>query len=217
MPAGKGGNLALVVFDMEGTLTSDPTVWEIMHLKLGTWESHGLRYWEEFKAGRLHYDEFARLDVATWKGAPVALLEEAVAEVPLMPGCRDLLEFLDRRGVRTAIVSNGLERLGSRLAREVGVERVAANREVVHDGVLTGDLELRVSYGAKGSLLAELAGQMDVPLERVAAVGDGPADVAMFERAGCGIAFCPTDPVVADAASHVVREPDLRCLIPLLA
>ncbi len=43
--------LRLVAFDMEGTLTCDPTVWELMHRRLGTWESHGLPYWERDAAG----------------------------------------------------------------------------------------------------------------------------------------------------------------------
>jgi len=211
-----GNHIGLVVFDMEGTLTADPTVWEIMHLKMGTWESHGRRYWEEFKAGRLHYDDFARLDVATWKGAPASLLDEAVAEVPLVTGCCELIALLRSRGVETAIVSNGLERLGQRLAREVGLGRVAANREVVRDGRLTGELEILVPYEAKGRILERFAAEMGLPLDRVAAVGDGPADVAMLRRAGLGIAFCPSDPGVAEAAHYVVRETDLRRLIPLL-
>ena len=92
----RANGIELVVFDMEGTLTASPTVWELMHLKVGTWESHGLPYWERYKAGALGYDEFARLDTATWKGAPVDLLDRAVEEVPLMDGCGELLGFPGR-------------------------------------------------------------------------------------------------------------------------
>ena len=130
-------DIRLVVFDLEGTLTSAPTVWELMHRKIGTWESHGMPYWEQFRAGRIGYDAFARKDAATWEGMPVSLLDEAVNEVPLMTGCAELLRLLSERGVPAAIVSNGLERLGLRLAREFTVARVAANRAVVADGRLT--------------------------------------------------------------------------------
>jgi phosphoserine phosphatase len=206
----------LVVFDMEGTLTASPTVWELMHRKVGTWESLGRRYWEQYKSGALGYDEFARLDTATWKGAPVEWLDGAVEEVPLMEGCGDLLRHLAALGIRTAIVSNGLERLGLRLAREFGIARVLANRERLNDGRLTGELELAVPFAGKGEMLSRVAGEMGVPMRRVAAVGDGPADIGMFERAGSSIAFLPSSREVAARAKHVVERPDLRLLIPLL-
>ena len=49
--------IKLVAFDMEGCLTDDPTVWEIMHRKLNTWESHGDPYWRRYRAGEFGYDE----------------------------------------------------------------------------------------------------------------------------------------------------------------
>jgi len=205
----------LVVFDMEGTLTTDPTVWELMHLKVGTWESHGRPYWERYKAGEIHYDEFARMDVATWKGAAEELLEAAVREVPLMPGCADLMRFLDARGVRTAIVSNGLERLGLRLAREFGVGSIVANREVVRNGRLTGELELLAPFGAKGDALRRIAAEMGIRKPQVMAVGDGPADVEMFREAGVSVAFAPQHDDVAVEADHHLTKPDLRLLMPL--
>jgi phosphoserine phosphatase len=205
----------LVVFDMEGTLTADPTVWELMHLKVGTWESHGVPYWEQFKAGEIDYDEFARLDVGCWKGAPLEWLDAAVGGVPLMPGCEELLAFLVARGIHVAIISNGLERLGMRLGAQFGFANVVANREVVRDGRLTGELEIVVPFDGKGAALERIAERLGISLKAVMAVGDGPADVEMFRRAGAGVAFASTHAEVAEAAGHVVTERDLRALLPL--
>lgn len=208
--------IQLVVFDMEGTLTTDPTVWEIMHLKNGTWKSHGLPYWESFRAGGLHYDKFARKDVAAWKGAPVSMLEDAVTEVPLTAGCEALLAGLRDRGIRSAIVSNGLERLGLRLAKELGIHRVAANREVVADDVLTGELEIGVPFDEKGKALLDLLGEMAVHPAEVMVVGDGIADVQMFQHAGRSVAFMAESAEVAAAADYIISEPDLRRVLEVL-
>ena len=197
---------------MEGTLTVEPTLWEIMHLKNGTWESHGLPYWERFKSGALDYDAFARMDVAAWKGAPSAMLDDAVAEVALMPGCLELAAFLGERGIRTAIITNGLECLARRLARELGIDRIEANREIIADGALTGGMELRVPFDKKGEALRRVAAEMGIPLENIMAVGDGVADVQMFRLAGRSVAFRPTSDRIAEAADHVVEEADLRRL-----
>jgi phosphoserine phosphatase len=206
----------LIVFDMEGTLTTDPTVWEIMHQKNGTWESHGAPYWEQFKAGAFPYDEFARLDVAAWAGAPLAMLEEAVGEVPLMPGCAELFDVIKAHGIRTAIVSNGLERLALRLAKKFSIDRVEANREVIADGLLTGGVDIRVPYEEKGEALTRIANDLNIPLSRVMAVGDGVADAAMFKLTAIGVAVGPENDHVAGAADHVIHEPDLLHIIPLL-
>jgi len=201
--------IRLVALDMEGTLTADPTVWEVMHRKLGTWESHGLVYWERYRAGEIPYDDFARMDVRVWRDAPVALLEEAAAEVPLMPGCVGVLRALHERGVMTAIISNGLLRMAERLVRECGVGRALANRAGSKDGALTGELDVRVPYEAKGEALLQLMDEVGAAPDQTAAVGDSRSDAAMFRVAGLGIAFRPSDVHVTADAHHVVEANDL--------
>ena len=208
--------IKLAVFDMEGTLTANPTVWEIMHLKVGTWESHGRPYWELFKAGKVDYDRFACMDVACWKGAGVHVFDQAVSEVPLMSGCRELLGHLGERGIRIAIISNGLERLGLRLAREFSIWRVMANREVISEDRLSGELDLRVPFDHKASVMMRLAEESGIGPENIMAVGDGVADIGMFRQAGVSVAFVPENEKVAAEADHVIRKQDLRHIMPLL-
>jgi len=204
--------LQLVAFDMEGCLTDEPTVWEIMHRKLGTWESHGLPYWNRYRAGELGYDEFARMDVAAWTGAPAALLDEAACEVPLMPGCAELLGALRQAGVRVAVITNGLDCVAGRFRQLFGAEYLCANGISARDGRLTGEIEIRVSYAGKGRMLAGLMRALSLRRSQVAAVGDSPSDIEMFRAAAIGVAFRPTDPSVAQAATHVVKEKNLRLL-----
>lgn len=207
--------IQLVAFDMEGCLTADPTVWELMHRKLGTWESHGQPYWDRYRAGGLDYDTFARMDVAVWAGAPVGLLAEASREVAWMPGCTDLLTALRRAGTQLAILSNGLHCVADRFG-ELGVEHILANRVVARDGRLTGELEIRLPYEGKGEALRALARKLGVSCESTAAVGDSASDVAMFREAYTRIAFRAEDPQVAEAATHVVRGDDLAPLGAIL-
>ncbi len=209
-----GSAIQLVVFDMEGCLTTTPTVWEIMHRRLDTWHSHGLPYWEHFLAGGVHYDEFARRDVAVWRGAPEALLHGAAREVPLMRGCVGALIQLRRAGVRLALVSNGLMCVAERFRTEFGFSPVHANRALSRNGVLTGELDLSVPYEHKGLVLGRIAGELGLTPDQIASVGDGRADVAMFERSGLSVAVCPSDPSVAAAATHVITGHNL---LPLAA
>jgi phosphoserine phosphatase len=204
-----GGLISLVAFDMEGCLTCEPTVWEIMHRRLGTWQSHGLPYWQNYLAGGVHYDEFARMDVAVWRGAPEALLHEAAREVQLMRGCVGAIGQLRRAGVRLALISNGLTCVAERFRREFGFAHVHANRALSRGGVLTGELDIAVAHEHKGLVLARLAEELGLSREQIASVGDSRADVAMFERSAVSIAVRPADPAVAAAATHVIAEHNL--------
>jgi phosphoserine phosphatase len=209
-------SIQLVAFDMEGCLTADPTVWEIMHRKLGTWESHGLPYWQRYRAGELEYDQFACMDVAAWRGAPAPLLEQAAREVPLMQGCAELLRALHVEGVRVAIITNGLACVARRFQEAFGVSHLHANEVRVEGGRLTGEVEIRVPYSGKGELLRALAETLGLRRDQIAALGDSDSDIAMFQQARIGIAFCPSMPSVAAAATHLVPHPDLRSVLDIL-
>jgi len=208
--------LRLVAFDMEGCLTTDPTVWEIMHRKLGTWETHGLPYWNRYRAGEFGYDDFARMDAAVWRGAPAGLLEEAAREVPFMRGCGEVLTGLRSAGVRVAVLTNGLACVANRFKQAFGLQHIYANHVLAEGGRLTGEIEIRVPYHGKGEILLALADRLGLTGDEVAAVGDSASDIAMFQAARIGIALNPSEPAVAAAATHVVSANDLRALLPIL-
>jgi len=208
--------IELVAFDMEGVLTRDPTVWEIMHRRLGVWEPQARSYWERYQAGEFPYDEFARMDTALWRGAPAGLLEQAARQVRWMDGCGEVLGALRRAGVRVVVISNGLLCVAERLAQEFDVGPVHANRALARGGALTGEIDILVPYDSKGALLRRVAAELGVPRERTAAVGDSASDIAMFREAALSIAFRPFHQSVADSAHHCVAGGDLRPVLSLL-
>ncbi len=196
-------------------MTSEPTVWEIMHRKLGTWESQGLVYWNSYLRGEVEYDDFARLDVRTWAGTSVSELEEAARQVPTMPGVEELLPALVGAGLSVALISNGLLELAEHIAGQYGVQHVFANRALHRDGKLTGELDILVPYESKGAVLTRLMSRLGLSPENVAAVGDARADLAMFQEAGLSIAFRPVDSEVA-GKTHAVFTENLGELLAVL-
>ncbi|MDP6107048.1 MAG: HAD-IB family phosphatase [Candidatus Brocadiia bacterium] len=210
------GKIKLVAFDMEGVLSADPTVWEIMHGKLGTWDSHGRPYWERYQAGEFGYDRFARMDVAVWRGADVGLLREAAREVRWTDGCAEVLGALAEAGVAAAVISSGLLCVASRLEDEFGIEPIFANRAMAEGERLTGEVDMLVPYEAKGGILRSLAARGGIERAQIAAVGDSHSDVAMFREAAVSVAFRPTHASVASAATYCIDGEDLRPLLAFL-
>jgi len=211
--------LKLVAFDMDGTLVDVPSSWRVIHDYFGDHNDDGLRL---FLANKIDDHEFIRMDIRVWwKHAPnlsVNDLERILANVPLMPGARELVEGLHARGARTAIVSGGLDVLARRIAGELGIEVALANGvRVDSEGLLTGEGIVRVPIHGKERVLAALQEQLHVKPEETASVGNSEIDVGLFRRSRMGVAFLPEDDAVRKAASAVVSDRNLVRVLDALS
>jgi HAD superfamily PSPase-like hydrolase len=210
--------LRFVAFDMDGTLVDVASSWHAVHEHFGDHNTEGLRL---FESNQIDDREFIRSDVRVWwRHAPdltIEDLEAILGRVPLMPGAKALLDGLHARGVRTAIVSGGIDLLAHRIGRELGIDLVLANGfRVTADGRLTGEGIIRVPIHDKESVLAGLQDQLGFAPGETASVGNSAIDVGLFKRSRVGVAFLPEDDEVRRAATHVVTEHDLARVLPLL-
>jgi len=204
---------------MDGTLVDVASSWAAVHDHFGEHNHEGLR---RFLANEIDDEEFIRSDLVIWRRHAPRLsvfdLERILAEVPLMPGAKTLIDGLRARGVRTAIVSGGIDLLARRVARELGIDLALANGfRVTSDGVLTGEGIVRVPIHGKEQVLAHLQDQLGIPPEATASVGNSEIDVGLFRRSRVGVAFLPEDDEVRRGASAVVAERDLARVLDVLA
>ncbi len=210
--------LRFVAFDMDGTLVDVASSWAAVHAHFGEQNADGLR---RFLANEIDDEEFIRTDVAIWRrhrpDLDLGELERILDGVPLMPGAGELFRGLRSRGVRTAIVSGGIDLLARRLARELGIDVALANGlRVTSAGRLTGEGIVRVPIHGKEQVLAALQRQLGLLPEETASVGNSEIDVGLFRRSRLGIAFAPEDEVVRRAADRVVVERDLTVVLQAL-
>jgi len=201
------------VFDADGTLTQHSSIWWRLHEVFGT-TREGKLYYDRFFAGEITYDEWADLDAALWKGRPLSIVEQVVRETELVPGAKETVSELHNAGIRTAILSGGLDILANDISRRLGIDYVLTNRLIHRDGVLTGEVESLVGWGDKHRAVRTIAKHFGVSLRDTAFVGDGRNDVSAMAVVGLAIAFMPETEEVARAADVVVRENDLRAILP---
>ena len=203
---------------MDGTLVDVPSSWAMVHAHFGAENAEGLR---RFMAYEIDDLEFVRTDVRIWwqhrPNLTIGEVEAILASAPLMPGARTLIDGLRHRGVRTAIISGGIDVLAHRVARELGIDRVLANGFRLHaDGRLTGEGIVRVPIHRKEDVLADLQAELGIDPSETASVGNSEIDVGMFRRSRVGVAFLPEDEKVRDGATDVVTERDLERVLDVL-
>ncbi|MFC5367920.1 phosphoserine phosphatase SerB [Salinirubrum litoreum] len=187
--------MRLIAFDFDGTLSDSE-----MTVLLGEQEGVAARMadiTERAMNDEISYAESLRERASLLEGLSEEKAEEAYGQVRLRPGAADVLRRLNEAGHHTAILTGGFERGVERaLAHEdVSVDTIVANRLPVEGGRLTGEVEGPLIEGTKDHALEGLAEELDVPMSRTVAVGDGANDLPMLEVAGLSVGFLPKDAV----------------------
>ena len=203
------------MFDMDGVLVDIVSSWVYVHRHFGVDNEQSL---ESYLKGEIDDREFIRRDVALWMEKDPMLTIERVGRIlssaPLMRGAEETMAALRNRGIRTAIVSAGIDLLAQRVAVELRMDMFYANGFVADcAGKLTGEGVLNVRLDQKGEKVEELAELFGLVEDDIMSVGNSRYDVPMFEASGMGLAFCPEDSVTRESADQVVDDKDLAMIL----
>jgi phosphoserine phosphatase len=210
--------IELVVFDMDGVITDTISSWKFIHDYFG---SSNERSVDDYLKGKINDMEFIKRDVSLWKenGLPVTKqkLVEILSEVPLMRGAEKCMSYLKKKGVKTGIISAGLDILADDVALKLGIDHIFANGiKTDEEGRLTGEGIIGVRLMYKDESVKKLSEQAGVPFQRIAAVGNSCFDIPMLNKCGLGIAFNPEDDCVREAADIVIEGKDLSKILSVI-
>lgn len=172
---------------------------------------------ERAMQGELDFEAALLARVALLAGLPAPVLEDCYAErVRLNPGAATLVRTMAVLGAETALVSGGFSFFSERVAAAAGFARQQANRLVIRDGHLTGDVERPIlGRSAKREALLAIAGGLGITPAEVVAIGDGANDLDMVREAGLGVAY-RAKAALAEAASARLDHSDLTAVLALL-
>ena len=207
----------LVIFDLDGTLTKERSIWEYIHKQLGKWDGFAEEYQKKFLAGKISYGRFCELDAEVWKGMKVKEVLEIVRRVPFHPGVDELIDHLKHKGLKLAVVSSGLSLLSNWVHQKYGFDYSVSNDLLCEDGILTGQVKIQVYYDKKAAWVKKILKQFRVKPEEMIAVGDSRGDMDMFQMAGLSIAFNSSCKDLDQMASICVQSGNLLDIIPKLA
>ncbi len=207
-------NRRLFAFDMDSTLIEGEVIDELA--KLAGVADEVVKVTESAMRGEIEFQESFRRRVALLRGLKEIRVRELLDTIPLVEGAEQLIGTLKMLGYKTAILSGGFNFFAQHLQRRLGIDYVFANDLDIVDGVVSGEVRTPIVDGArKAELLRQIAGQENISLDQVVAVGDGANDLPMLGIAGMGIAF-RAKPLVRQTASHAVSFLGLDSLLYLI-
>ncbi len=195
--------LYLVAFDMDGTLLPINSSWEFVHKLLGT-EEIASRYRRMYENGEIDYRKWAELDVSSWKGRDFSLVLKKVENLRPMEDAEEALKRLKEEGFIVGLISSGLDVIAERLCSLLKMDFCRSAKLRVVGGRVLGILK-ELDPSKKSEELMYVARRFEVPLNRVAFVGDGESDLSVFRmKIGKKIAFRPRSEIIMSLADHVV-------------
>ncbi|HEM3182623.1 TPA: phosphoserine phosphatase SerB [Streptococcus suis] len=204
----------LLVMDVDSTLILEEGI-DLLGEEAGLGEQVAA-ITERAMRGELDFEEALRERVALLKGLPVSVFDRIIKKIHFTLGAAELVSELKMRGYKVAVVSGGFHETVDRLAAQLELDYVRANRLEVVDGVLTGQvLGEIVTKDTKKACLEEWATENGLSLSQTIAMGDGANDLPMIQRAGIGVAFC-AKPIVQEQAPYQINEKNLYKLIEIL-
>ncbi len=206
----------LVIFDLDGTLTQERSIWEYIHKQLGKWFGFAEEYQKKFLAGEISYDRFCELDAEVWKGMKVEALSKIIQEVPFHSGVDELIGHLKNKGLKLAMVSSGLSLLSRWVHQRFGFDYSVSNDLLLEKGILTGKVRIQVYFDKKAVWAKRILRQFEVNPEEMIAVGDSRGDLDLFRMAGWSVAFNSSCKDLDNIASICVQSGNLADIIPQL-
>lgn len=203
----------LVAFDLEGTLIDGE-----MFPELGKWFGNAIllnRITSQAMNGELVYEEALLRRLKIIQGLSIEKVRRVCLQLPLFKGAKETVKTLNELHCIPAIITGGFEIHANRVAGQLGIEYVYANKFIVKHGRVVSLRRPIVTPRFKANQLLKLARDLGIKRDNCVAVGDGANDIPMMERAGISIAFNAKE-CVREIADVVIKGDDLREILPYI-
>lgn len=201
----------LIVFDVDSTLIDIEVIDELA--KSAGVSEKVKEITQRAMDGEIDFTQALRARAMLLKGLKVEVLETIATNLEITPNAEELISTLKMLGFKTALVSGGFKYFVNRIKEKLGIDYAYANKLVIEDGELTGEVEEPIiDSKRKGELIRELAEKENLLVEEIVAVGDGANDRFMLQSSGLGIALNPKD-ILKKVADGVLTKENLTGLL----
>lgn len=208
--------LKLAFINVIGALNPQYDPYDYLHRCLEVMDE-SLMYAEMFQRQPDDFERWHHTEARLWAGQSVKRAREGLAELPWLPGAREVAALLHEHGVKLALISRGFDVQLKPIAEDLHADFTFANTLCTEAGRLTGEIVIHHRDEERGDLVTQTMAEVGASKDECIALGATVIDIPMFERVGWSVAIKPPHDRVREAASLVLEDPDLTPLLPLLA
>ena len=206
----------LICFDMDGVIFEPKNFWIELHKAFGTLEE-GTRLTNTY----LHtdYDRLVQEVVQRlWKGREAQPYYHLVNSIKYLPGVKEVFTEIKKQDWLTAIISSASIDLARRAQHDLGIDFIYANELVIKNNLVTGEFIWPLGAGKekKAQIIKHLCQDLQIAPEEVIFIGDSDTDIEAFKFVGRAISFNSHSPQLDEVATHIVKDHDLRKVLPHL-
>ena len=170
-------------------------------------EHRGAASLKLYSEGKIDYKEFMRRDIASWPPSVTKTeVEEILSGYKVREDAPKTLDELRSRGIKTALVTSGIDILARKVAHELKIDHWVANglRFDARGRVLPEGVG-RVDPTRKDVAYKKLLSRIGIPSKRTIAVGDTIYDLAFLRSAALGFMLAHTTRVSDPKIIHIDR------------
>ncbi len=203
--------MKLCVFDFDSTLMDGETIdflAEALNLK-----EKVAKITQMAMRGELDFFESLTTRVALLEGLEVEKVDKICRSLPYMPGAKETIKELKKRGYKVAVFSGGFRNATSYAKEILNFDADFSNVLHSKNGYLTGLVGGDMMFDfSKGDMLKRLQTLLGVKEEDTVVVGDGANDRSMFKYAKTKIAFLAKE-ILKKEANVIIEEKDLTKIL----
>ena len=150
------------IFDLDGTLTTTPNPWRLIHESLGVWDK-ACGHFDDWLGGKIDYDEFCRKDFGLWVGSGLDTIHGFLDRIEVNRHVPAVAQALVQRGIPSIIISSGFHHVARRIQTTYGWEPLHVYANELIDGPevriqVSADLASPISKRALGAAALERLG-----------------------------------------------------------
>ncbi|MBI2889063.1 MAG: HAD-IB family phosphatase [Candidatus Liptonbacteria bacterium] len=206
-----------VLIDFDGTLVTKDMLSVVCGIVGREEESDRLN--KDFFAGKLKGLSALIQRINFLKGVSLRQIQEKLdQDAYLAPGAKEFVDFLNHEGIISVLNSGNILPVLTYYQKMLGITHIVGTHPKMDGDVIVGISEEDFSEANfKVAGVKKILEVLRITGEEALAIGDSPADKAMFEFAGTSIAFNPksgieeyADYVIADSLANAI--PIIRSL-----
>jgi len=206
--------IKLIIFDMDGIIFEHFNFWLELHKAYGTFEEGAELTKKYLKTGykKLVEEVIGRL----WKDKPAEIYFDLIKKIKYLPGAKETIDELKKKGYKIAIISSGPSDLAERTKKELGIDYVYTNKLLIKDGKVAGSKDLKywsVANDNKQAALRDFCKQHNLLLKDVIVVVHGDNDIPMAKSAGFAIAFNPDSKELEKYCNVIIKGDNLTKIL----